>query len=232
MAMREYSLADQMARISQELLARAEPEQTLELVVARAREAVPGCDFAGISLRMHNGRIATPAFTDPVVQRADDLQYDFAEGPCLDAIWVDDTYVIDDLQHDRRWPQWAPRAAELGLRSTLSVRLSTPDELVGGLNLYSAQVSAFDDDSVVIAHIYAAHASGAIAASTEVGNLNTALHSRHLIGVAQGLLMQRYGLSEEAAFQVLSRHSQDSNIKLRDVAAQLVAEFRTRGRLA
>jgi GAF domain-containing protein len=194
-------------------------------------QTVPGCDFCGVSLRRGDGRVDTPASTHRIVDQADELQYELGEGPCLDAIWVDDTYVIDNMLLEERWPQWAPKAAALGLRSILSVRLATPRDLVGGLNLYSADVAAFDDDAVVMAHIYAAHATNAIAATSEVDHLRTALQSRHQIGVAQGLLMQRYGLSEEAAFQVLSRHSQNSNVRLRDVAAQLVAEFKKAGRL-
>jgi GAF domain-containing protein len=227
----ERSLAEEFARVSQELHAQPAGEETLQRVVELAVETVPGCDYAGISLRHGDGRVETPASTHPLVEQADAAQYELKEGPCLDAIWVDDTYVIDNMLEETRWPSWAPKAAALGMMSILSVRLATPKDLVGGLNLYSGTQSAFDDDAVVTGHIYAAHASNAIAATTEVEHLQTAMHSRHLIGVAQGLLMQRYGLSEEAAFQVLSRHSQDSNTKLRDVAARLVAEYKANGGL-
>jgi GAF domain-containing protein len=228
----ETSLAREFARISQELHAQPAGEQTLQRVVDLAVHTVPGCDFCGISLRHSDGRVETPASTDPLVEQADHAQYELREGPCLDAIWIDDTYVIDDMLADERWPNWAPKAAALGMRSILSVRLASPKDVVGALNLYSRTESAFDDDGVVMAHIYAAHASNAIAATAEVEHLQTAMQSRHLIGVAQGLLMQRYGLSEEAAFQVLSRHSQESNVKLRDVAAGLVAECKANGGLA
>jgi transcriptional regulator with GAF, ATPase, and Fis domain len=226
-----HSLATEFARISQQLAAEPAGEETLQRVADLAVQTVPGCDYCGISMRLGDGRVETPASTDPLVERADALQYELAEGPCLDAIWVDDTYVIDNMLVEQRWPRWAPKAAELGMRSILSVRLATPRDLVGGLNLYSADVDAFDEDAVVTAHIYAAHASAAIAATNEVEHLRTAMQSRHLIGVAQGLLMQRYALTEDAAFQVLSRHSQNSNVRLRDVAAELVAEFKRSGRL-
>jgi AmiR/NasT family two-component response regulator len=49
-----------------------------------------------------------------------------------------------------------------------------------------------------------------------------AIDSRHLIGQAQGILMERLKLSPEKAFAVLRRHSQQSNIKLHEVAATLV----------
>ncbi len=219
------------AEISQALHAEPAPEQTLQRVVDLARETVPGCDRVGISLRHPDGRVDTPASTGPLVDRLDALQYELGEGPCLDAIWVDDTYVIEDMRTETRWPRWAPRAAELGVRSILSVRLATRTDLVGGLNLYSDSVQAYDEDSILMAHIYATHASTALAASSEAEGLRTALQTRHLIGVAQGLLMQRYGLSQETSFTVLRRYSQDANQKLREVAADLVAEFERTGRL-
>ena len=162
----------------------------------------------------------------------DELQYEFDEGPCLDAIWVQDQSVIEDMATETRWPNWAPRAAALGIGSVLSVRLATADHVVGGLNLYSKHAQAYTDDAITTAHVYAAHASNAIAVTEQVTGLQTALQSRHSIGLAQGLMMYRYGLTEDAAFQVLRRLSSHNNRKLRDVAADVIKEFRDTGRLA
>jgi AmiR/NasT family two-component response regulator len=57
-----------------------------------------------------------------------------------------------------------------------------------------------------------------------VEGLRTAMRSRHLIGIAQGMLMERHGLSQDAAFEVLRRYSQIHNVKLRDVAAEVAAQ--------
>jgi ANTAR domain/GAF domain len=220
----DSSDAQEFARISQELLAVPDHEMTLQRVVDLAVENLPGVDFAGVSLRRGGGKVETPAATDPVVNEADDLQYQLNEGPCLDAIWVDDTYLIADMHAENRWPQWAPKAAALGMRSILSVRLATESSTVGGLNLYSRDLNAYDEDSVLTAHIYAAHASNAIEVRGEAEGLRTAMQTRHLIGMAQGMLMLRYGLSEDQAFRFLRRRSQEANVKLRVVAAQVVRE--------
>jgi GAF domain-containing protein len=212
------------AAIAQRLLSSTSERPTVRHVVELAVETVPSCHYAGVSLRHSNGRVDTPACTDDLVAQADALQYELQEGPCLDAIRADELYVVDDLATDERWPSWGPRAAALGFAGIVSVRLSTPHGVVGALNLYSREAHAFDDDDVQIAYVYAVHAANALWASQEVEGLRTAMRSRHLIGIAQGMLMERHGLSQDAAFEVLRRYSQIHNVKLRDVAAEVAAQ--------
>lgn len=59
----------------------------------------------------------------------------------------------------------------------------------------------------------------------EILNLKKALETRHLIGLAQGMLMRRYQLSEKQGFDYLSRRSQESNIKVRDLARTVIEEL-------
>lgn len=211
------------AAIAQQLMAPSE-RPTVNRVVELAVATVNHCHYAGVSLRHASGRIDTPACTDDLVAKADALQYELQEGPCLDAIRVDELYVVEDLSIDERWPHWGPQAAGLGFVSIVSVRLGTPRGIVGALNLYSRQRSAFDDDTVQVAYVYAAHAANALWAAQEVDGLRTAMRSRHLIGMAQGVLMERHGLTEDASFEVLRRYSQLHNVKLREVAAQVLAD--------
>jgi len=228
--LRSYD-AGAFARISQQLLAQPEAERTLQAVVDLAVESIDACDYAGISLR-HRNRVETPAATDPLVVQLDGWQYELQEGPCLDAVFVEDVYVIEDMNSEDRWPNWAPRAASLGIQSVLSVRLATEVNLVGGLNLYSKSLFAYDEDQILTAGIYAAHAASAIATTSEIGGLHTALQTRHRIGMAQGLLMQRYQLNEDQAFQFLRRISEDANVKLSDVATKVIDEAKANGSLS
>jgi transcriptional regulator with GAF, ATPase, and Fis domain len=219
----DHSQATAFARISRELLSEPDRDHTLQRSVDMAVATISGCEQAGISLRHADGRIETPASTSPVVDAADAHQYELHQGPCLDAIWVDDTYLIQDMTTETRWPAWAPRAAALGIRSVLSVRLATPDRVIGGLNLYSTRPAAYDEDGVETAHIYAAHASMALATIGRIDGLRTAMQSRHLLGVAQGALMHRYGVSEAQSFEILRRFADQTGISIRDVAAQVVS---------
>ena len=55
-----------------------------------------------------------------------------------------------------------------------------------------------------------------------LADAQTALISRGDIGVAKGILMERFSLSEEQAFSVLQRVSAAENVKLREIAADLI----------
>lgn len=225
--LKDPSLAWRLAEIARELATQSSRQLTLQRVVDRAVETIPGCEFAGVSVRRGRGVVETPAATDPLVEVVDSLQYQLGEGPCLSAIWVDETYVISDMTTEARWPRWATQASRLGIRSVLSVRLATPADVIGGLNLYSSQLNSYTENSIDVAHMYALHAATALEVSSEVDGLRSALQSRHTIGIAQGILMKRYNLDVDGSFALLKRLSQDENRKLRDVAAQIVSNVRT-----
>lgn len=228
--MKSDERAEYYADLSRELLAQQDEPLTLQRIVELATEVVPGCDWAGISLRTDSSLAEPVASTDRVVHRADELQSTLQEGPCRDSAQDNHINIITDTRTDQRWPRWSPRVAELGIRSVLSVQLVSPEgELLGALNLYAQDTHRFSRNDLDEANVFAAHAGGAIGISREVSGLREALRSRHLIGVAQGMLIQRYDLTVDQAFAVLARHSQESNIKLRDVAAQIVEGGRLLG---
>lgn len=223
---KDFGRARAFEQISRDLMHARGEQPTLALITKLAVDTVPACDACGVSIRRPDGSVDTPACTSPSVEKADALQYELGEGPCLDAVWKLDTYVIEDMESEKRWPRWAPAAAGLGFQSIVSVRLDTPERTLGGLNLYARVPHAFDNTDVMIASIFARHAANALTATRRSDGLHTALQTRQAIGIAQGMLMQRYGLSLDQAFEVLRRYSQDQNIKLRVLAEELVAAGR------
>ena len=134
------------------------------------------------------------------------------------------------MAEEDRWISWAPRvAADLNVRSMLCLRLFTSAELVGGLNLYSTQIDAFDEDDAYTGSYLAAQIAVAVAETQQVDGLRIAALNRAIIGQAQGILMERYTIDPEQAFNVLRRVSQNNNIKLIRVADELVRTRRTPG---
>ncbi|MDQ6875089.1 MAG: GAF and ANTAR domain-containing protein [Actinomycetota bacterium] len=222
-------LSETFASIARELMAEDDVHQTLERTVQLAVETIDGCDFAGVSL-FRGREIESPAQTDEMVTLADRMQVDLGEGPCLSAMREEQTVQVDDLSADARWPRWAPRvAAELGVRSMLAFQLYNSKDSLGALNLYSKQVDAFDADARGVGLVFASHAAVALTGAQIEENLKRAVQTRNLIGQAQGILMERFGLSADKAFELLRRVSQNQNVKLRDVAARLAVTRQSPG---
>ena len=217
-------LADLMAGMAATFHHPVPLPELLGTVVRAARETIPGTEHAGISLTHARGRIETVASTSPVVERIDAVQYSLGEGPCVDAVRSRRQSWSNHLGQDVRWPRFGPRAEELGVRSQMGIALFDEPDVVGVLNLYSSAAGAFDDQTPGVAAIFATHAAHALGRTLKLEQLNEALTTRRAIGVAIGLVMERYQLSEQRAFQFLIRTSQTGNVKLRDVAERLVAD--------
>lgn len=186
--------------------------------------AVGGADLASIT----EGTAQSEPFTTlapsaPVMVELDELQYRLHQGPCVDAVYEDSVLVSNDVLHDPRWPQWGPLAAERGIQSAIGVHLYAASEAFGALNLYYRQQQDFSTDDLDIARVFGAHASTTLAHVRRDANLTRAIDSHALVGRAQGILMHKYGIQPDQAFSVLRRISQNENVKLSAVAAEVVA---------
>jgi GAF domain-containing protein len=143
------------------------------------------------------------------------------EGPCLDAVWEQETVRVEDMRTETRWPRFAAEAVALGVLSSLSLQLFVEGDNLGALNLYARQPHAFGEESEDVGLVLAAHAAVAVAGARTEQHLRRAVSSRDLIGQAKGILMERYRISADQAFQVLARVSQQTNRRLADVADEL-----------
>jgi GAF domain-containing protein len=221
MDLSESSAAERFAQLALDLHQSGGIEETVEAVVGFALQALD-CSHAGVALAVAGGQLQIPATTDPVVSEIYAFQYDGAEGPLTVSMREHSVVLVRDTHAEDRWPEWAAKVRELGVRSVLDVPLTTATGTVGVLGLYSTQPDAFGPDEEAIAHILARHASVAVASARRESNLAQAVDARKLVGQAMGILMERFDLREDQAFAVLRRYSQDTNTKLRDVAQRLV----------
>ena len=211
------------AALAAELQQEPDEAVTSRAIVTRMRELVPEADKVSLTIRTSRNRHKTLASSDPVAEEADALQYALGEGPCLEITDTGGWLRSGGVESDSRWPVWGPRAAEMGVRSLLSVAVTDRDEPLGALNLYSEERSGFADRDVVdLALVYAVHATNALSSARRAATLQTAVSSRHVIGMAQGIAMERYGIDQHQSFELLRRLSSTTNVKLRDVAAQIV----------
>ncbi|MFD5814051.1 GAF and ANTAR domain-containing protein [Streptomyces sp. NPDC127038] len=215
-----------LAAMARDLLAQDSLDATLHRITASATELVSGCDAAGI-LVLHDHQVETVAPTDRLVIDSDRLQAELGQGPCFDTAHSaqgERVFRIADLTEEKqRWPLFAPQAFELGVGSMMGFLLFTDDEEFGALNFYSRKTGSFTTDSEQAGLLLASHAAIAFSSARTHAQMEHAVATRHVIGEAMGILMGRHNLTEDQAFDVLRRYSQETNIKLREVA-RLVCE--------
>ena len=226
-------LLDALQKLSSLLESDDSLEQTLQTIVDLSVANLPGCDGAGVTMRVH-GEDTTAAASDEYTLEIDKIQYDTNQGPCVTAVKDGTFQRIDAISEEKRWPEFTRRAGEKGFRSGMSFPLNT-DGTTAALNLYAKTERAFDETTMAMGEIFANQATTALqnartymAARRVADQLNEALKTRDMIGQAKGILMEREGISDEEAFDMLKTISQNSNVKLRDIAHKLVSE-RSRG---
>jgi GAF domain-containing protein len=215
--------ADDFAEIAAQLHDSGTFEETLDKILEFALKAVGG-DYAGV-IFVRQRRVETVAQTDPVVALLDQRQMELEEGPEVALASDRRSVLVEDTRTESRWPRWAKAAEEAGVRSLVGARLYARGDVMGSMNVYAERPGSFTADDRAVAQVLARHAAIALASVEEQSGLLRALDSRKLIGMAEGILMERFGLDDDEAFGVLRRYSQTRNTKLREVA-QIVVDTR------
>jgi GAF domain-containing protein len=218
----QHPSADAFARLAVELHDTDGVGETVEAVVQFALQAL-SCRYAGVVLNERGHKLTIAAVTAPVICDLYELQLLAAEGPLLTCLREHVPVSVNDVATDDRWsPEWTALATAIGIRSVLHLPLAWTDHPVGVLSFFSEQRDGFGPDDLAVGHILARHASIAVANARNEETLARAVDARKLVGQAMGILMERFDLDGDRAFEVLKRYSQDSNTKLRDVAQQLI----------
>lgn len=234
-----HPLGAEFATLAERLMSVTDPREAAREIVQTATKVVPGADLASMTVLNAEGRFRTPVRTERLAVRLDEAQYRTNEGPCLDATRRGGLGLAqgDDLAApDTPWHRFSPSAVRLGVRSVVAVGLlpQSSSPRLGALNLYAREPGSLADLDVDVA--LAAYLAVALAAVSQVDvahqqrdvareeatNLRQALETRDLIGQAKGILMVERQVSAEAAFELLSTASQRLNVRLRDLAEQIV----------
>jgi GAF domain-containing protein len=202
----------------------------LEHILHLTGRSITTCAAVSVTIVDDDGAYRTAASTDGRADAVDAVQYELAEGPCIDALETGREHHLLRLDREERWPRFVDRARHLGFGGVLSVPLTTAGGTVGALNLFVEQPSRLTDDDVELAQRIAAPAATTLANANAyrrvarlADQLQEALDSRAVIEQAKGVLMARQGCDPDEAFDLLRRLSQSSNRKLRRIAAEVVA---------
>ena len=214
--------------LTEMLLATSSLEQyTQDVVDLAASRVVPGAS-CGMTMRM-DGRPLTVANSDDFAAQLDELHYGAGEGPCLESMETGEIVLVGDLTQEHRWGGYRLHALAHGVRASLSLPIAGPDRPMGALNFYATKPNTFTDDHAQIGEHFADQASGALRLAARLADqtiltaqLQEAMSSRAVIDQAIGIVMGQNHCDADAAFDVLRRASQNRNIKLRQVATDLV----------
>ncbi len=188
-----------------------------------AVKAVPGAQYAGITIASRDRAVRTAAATGRYPALLDDIQQRFQEGPCLSAAWEQHMIRIKDMADEERWPAYCRAVTQASpIRSVMAFQLFAVHHTMGALNFYAEQPHAFDDDAVELGLILATHTALAWNLVRRDEQFRSALASRDIIGQAKGMIMERFTIDAVEAFELLKRLSQNSNTPLVVVARQIV----------
>jgi GAF domain-containing protein len=217
-----------VATLSQYFVGNQTLSESLHQVSELATLALPQTDHVGITM-MVDGKLATSIFTHPEVPEIDQAQYRTGDGPCIDAYRDGVPYLIESTREPGRWQAFRDSAARHGVLSTMSLPMSTPIGAIGAMNLYAEREDAFGPDDQRVGLMFAGQAAFLLAnaqaywdARTLSENLQQAMESRATIEQAKGIIMSSMGRSADEAMAVLINQSQDQNIKVRELADELV----------
>jgi GAF domain-containing protein len=169
---------------------------------------------------------ASPLVTD--LYRALDAQHARGDGPAPQALTASKVQVADDTS-DPAHPPFFRVPASLGFASILSVPLQIEAEGVAALNFYAQSVAFFTPDRQRMSTIFAKQAATALALRLHLTryqelttNMASAMESRTSIDLAIGIIIGQNHCSQQEAAAILKRASTARNVKLRDLAEDLV----------
>lgn len=193
--------------------------------------------YCGITVASEHGAY-TLAASDVRASVVDEGQYANGDGPCLQSLRTGEVVTVPDLTVEIRWGDYPAYALAKGVRSSLSTPMTADGTTFGALNLYSIAPHVFGEQQQRDAAMFTATATGAVAMVLRLGaqvqlseQLRNGLSTRAVIDQAIGIVISNRRCSPDEAFTYLRTASQNRNIKLRDVATELVQTMTRRSRV-
>ena len=196
-------------------------------------------DAAGIMLAAPDGRLRVMASSSEEMRLLELFEIQAQEGPCLDSHRTQLPVLNHDLATAHsRWPVFAPEALEAGFQSVHALPMRLRGAVIGAVNLFRSRPGELSPPDVAVAQAFAAVATIAILqhrATQEAQVINAqlthALNSRVVIEQAKGMVAERLGLDMERSFNLLRNHARSHNLRLADVARDVIVGALTAGAL-
>jgi hypothetical protein len=229
---RYYDLVESLTELASALTENESVRDTLNSILALALRSVPGCHAASVTVFDEADQPSTIAATDDRTRELDRRQYILRDGPCLDAARRQQVNRWNHLEAEQRWPDFTQLAQEMGLRSYLAAGLGLAGRKLGALNLSSHDSDGFSQLDEDLISLFTVPASAAIVVVSRYCNardlasqLEYGLRSRAVIDQAVGIVMAESRCGADQAFATLTKASNNRNMKLRDLATEIVTRI-------
>jgi GAF domain-containing protein len=222
-------LARTLVELADTLVADFDVVDLLTLLTDRCVDVLD-VDAAGLMLAAPEGDLRVMASSSEAMRVLELIELQSQEGPCLDCYRTGQPVVNQDLATvNGRWPRFAPEALAAGFQSVHALPMRLRGAVIGALNLFHSEAGAMRPADIDAAQALADVATIAIlqhraALEAQVLNeqLNNALNSRIVIEQAKGMVAERAGLNMEQAFATLRNHARNHNLRLVDVAHDII----------
>ena len=223
-------LAEVFVELADTLVDQFDTVDFLQMLCDRCVELLDAA-ASGLMLADQRGTLRLMAVTTEQARLLELFELQIDEGPCLDCFASGQAITnVDIAQSQQRWPRFAAAAREAGFSSTHALPLRLRGQVIGALNLFSAQHNApmSDSDLLIgqamadIATIGLLHERNSREQTALSEQLQTALHSRVLVEQAKGVLAARAQISVGEAFTLMRTHARRRGLRLTDVASAVV----------
>jgi len=206
-----------------------EPFDVLGILTKRCVEIL-GVSAAGIILVSADGRLGVMTSSNEALHNLELFELQVQEGPCLDCFLSGVAVMEKDLTRaGDRWPRMSVAILEVGYRSVHALPMRLRDTTIGALNLFRTDKGAMDEADVAVAQGFADVATVAIfqqRATNEAQLVNEQLrhvmNSRIVVEQAIAVLAESVSANTENAFTLLRRYAQMHNLRLIEIAQDLV----------
>ncbi len=209
-----------------------EPFDVIEFLHRLVERSMELMDCAEVGLLLANaaGSLQVMASSSERSEALELLQSRNEEGPCFECYRGSRPVFSEDLAADAdRWPTFALAAVQNGINSVHAIPMRVHSRTIGALNLFRAEPGRLAARDVPLGQGMADIAAVALIQERAmretrgvVQQLQGALNSRVLIEQAKGVLSERGRVSVDAAFVSMRGYARAHNIRLSDVAHEVI----------
>jgi GAF domain-containing protein len=226
---REQRIVETFVELADTMVDEFDVIEFLHRLAERCAELLD-CAEAGLLLADAAAMLRVMASSSERSEALELLQSQRDEGPCVECYRQGGPVFSEDLEADlERWPQFAPAAVQQGFRSVQALPMRVRGETIGAMNLFRSQTGRIAEPDLSLGQGMADIAAIALLQQRTaresrgvIAGLQGALNSRVIIEQAKGMLAERRRIEVDTAFVRMRAHARDNNLRLSDVAADLI----------